>query len=184
MTKVSKYFWIFERKVFPNRYQGVPCKSPENFFFIQKIFWEKKVFCLFCEICCCQVKTGSCFFFLLVETKKKILLPSKKRSCQASLRIFSETAKSFRELLRKKLAQPDSSFFFFLLLLSQYRQHLKKRVQISVLSRKTSNCVRAQKSIRRHWTLWGQHILNSKSFFVKLPQERSYYKTSGKSKWK
>ena len=30
--------------------------------------------------------------------------------------------------------------------------------------------------------LWGEHILNSKSFFVKLPQDRSYYKTSGKSK--
>ena len=41
---------------------------------------------------------------------------------------------------------------------------------------------RAQKSIRRHWTLWGEHILNSKSFFVKLPQDRSYYKTSGESK--
>ena len=42
--------------------------------------------------------------------------------------------------------------------------------------------MRAQKSIRRHWMLWGEHILNSKSFFVKLPQDRSYYKTSGKSK--
>ena len=42
--------------------------------------------------------------------------------------------------------------------------------------------VRAQKSIRRHWTLWDEHILNSKSFFVKQPQDRSYYETSGKSR--